>query len=93
MAWGFRVQGGENIYLYVSGFWTFFNKMSQDCAANNKDCQTNTIEIKDSPRGLYLYNTNVKSIKNIITVAGKPPVLRSSNPGSWGGVVAAYVKN
>jgi glucan 1,3-beta-glucosidase len=91
MAWGVRVLGGSNIYLYVTGFWTFFNRNSQDCAANNRDCQTNIIEIKDEPKGLYLYNTNVKSIKNIITVGEKVAAARFNNPGSWGGVVAAYL--
>ncbi|RPB03447.1 glycoside hydrolase family 55 protein [Choiromyces venosus 120613-1] len=92
MAWGFRVLGGSNIYSYISGFWTFFNRNSQDCAANNKDCQTNIIEIKDAPKGLYMYGVNVKSIKNMVTVNGKTAVERSNNPGSWGGVVAGFLQ-
>lgn len=90
MAWGFRVIGGSNIYLYGSGFWTFFNSGSGDCSANDGNCQENIIDISGDPEELYLYNTNVHSIKNMVVVDGVAVAERFNNPGSWGGVIAAY---
>jgi hypothetical protein len=49
------------------------------------------VNIEGSPNNLVLYNTNVKSVKNLFTVNGKPVAPRFWNPGSWGGVVAAYL--
>lgn len=92
IAWGLRIVAGSDLFAYGSGFWVFFNGLwNQDCAANNGDCQESIINIEGIPHNLVLYNTNVKSVKDIFTVNGKPAAPRFHNPGSWGGVVAAYL--
>jgi hypothetical protein len=49
------------------------------------------INIEGIPHNMVLYNTNVKSVTSLITINGKAVAPRFFNPGSWGGVIAAYL--
>ena len=93
-----NVDGGSNLYLYGSAFWTFFhgevsgcyNCAATTCSAN---CITNQARVVNSPRSLYWYavNTRVSDVM-ILNATGNSP-RQYNNPGGWspGGVVAAYI--
>ena len=52
--------------------------------------QTSTAEIVSGPRSLYWYNVNTHLFTNLI-VDGTNIAKQLNNPGSWGGVVAAFL--
>jgi glucan 1,3-beta-glucosidase len=57
MAWYELVNGGSELYIYGSGFWTFFNDLST-CQGANGTCQDNAVDIQGSPSQLYWWNLN-----------------------------------
>jgi len=50
------------------------------------------VEIVSGTTGLYWYNLNTKSVLNLVE-DGAVIVTQNNNPGSWGGVVAAFLSN
>jgi glucan 1,3-beta-glucosidase len=92
MAWYNRISGSSNLFLYSSGFWTFFNHNGA-CTGNSGGtsfCQLNAAEIL-STTNLYWFNMNTKDNLNMITNNGQVLVTENNNPGSWGGCVAAML--
>ena len=88
MAWYERIVSGSNLYLYGSGFWTFFNDVG-DCLGVNGTCQDNAAEIVESPTQLYWWNLNTRGCLNLLLDDGVVLETQNNNPGSWGAVVAA----
>ncbi|KAF2716427.1 glycoside hydrolase family 55 protein [Polychaeton citri CBS 116435] len=91
IAWYTRISGGSNLFLYGSGDWTFFNNNNGDC--QNDYCQTNAIEVDSGTTGLYWYGINTHAVLNMVMNNGATLVTRNNNPGSWGGVVAAFLSD
>lgn len=89
MAFFERIQSSSDLFLYGGCVWAFFND-NGDCNASNGDCQTNAISTQNSS-ALYLYNTNVKSITNMVLDNFTPIATEADNVGGWGGVIAAYL--
>lgn len=90
MAWFTYINGGSNLFFYGAGFWTFFNDNSNDCSNNGGVCQTNAVWTNDVS-GLYWYGINEHLNLNLVVNNGQALVTQNNNPGSWGGVVAAYL--
>ncbi|KAH7355180.1 putative exo-beta-1,3-glucanase [Rhexocercosporidium sp. MPI-PUGE-AT-0058] len=88
MAWYQRIVSGSNLYIYGSGFWTFFNNVG-DCKGVNGTCQDNANEIVGSPTGLFWWNVNTRGCLNVLVDNGVVAQTQNNNPGSWGAVVAA----
>ena len=97
MAWFSRVWGGQNLFLYGSGFWTFFNNRRLDQGnkgdCGGKYCQLNAVEIGNGAKGVYYYGLDTHSVQNMIRDVNPGGVLvtQSNNPGPWDGVVAAFL--
>ncbi|KAF2172022.1 glycoside hydrolase family 55 protein [Zasmidium cellare ATCC 36951] len=89
MAWFTYINGGSNLFLYGAGFWTFFNDGQKDCQ-NSGVCQTNAVWTNDVSN-LYWYGINEHLNLNLVVNNGQVLVTQNNNPGSWGGVVAAYL--
>ncbi len=91
MAWFNTFHGGSSIFIYGSGFWTFFNGHpspgDQSCGDS---CQTNGCNVVNT-KSLYWFNVNTHSVANMIVENGVVLVATSNNPGSWGGIVAAFL--
>ena len=70
MAWGVRVVGSSNIFVYGAGLYSFFNNYSTTCSnsGSGKTCQTN-IFTYDSAKttGLYVQNLNTVGTLNMMT--------------------------
>jgi glucan 1,3-beta-glucosidase len=90
MAWFEYISSSTNLFLYASGFWTFFNGNDLTNCNNDAACQTNAIDIKDSS-GVYMYGVNTKSSLNMVTGDNGLLVTMNNNPGGWGGGVAAML--
>jgi glucan 1,3-beta-glucosidase len=88
MAWYQRIVGGSNVYIYGSGFWTFFNDNGA-CEGVNGTCQNNAAEIVGNPEHLAWWNLNTRGCFNMLIDDGKVLETQNDNPGSWGAVVAA----
>jgi glucan 1,3-beta-glucosidase len=97
MQWALRILGDETktLPLYGQGFWVFFNA-NGDCKGPDGNCQINVVDLVDLKNGsaVELYNLNTKGIQNMISLGGSGGSVAATaaeNPGSWGGVVAAYL--
>lgn len=88
MAWYQRIVAGSDLYVYGSGFWTFFNDVG-DCLGVNGTCQNNAAEIVGDPNQLYWWNLNTRGCENLLIDDGVVLETQNNNPGSWGAVVAA----
>ena len=90
MAWYQRVVGGHDIYVYGTGFWTFFNSLGA-CEGVNGTCQDNAVEIVDGPERLFWWNLNTRGVLNMVVDDGTVLATQNNNPGSWGAIVAAVL--
>ena len=94
MAWYNILQDCSSIFIYGSGFWTFFNH--GDAACRGTFCQQNASTISGSnTTDIYWFNMNTKSNLNMLVlqdVTTTQSVVRASdNKGSWDAVVAAFL--
>lgn len=89
-----------NLECTGSGFWSFFNDMTDGsysnagCPNHNNICQENMV-IMTSTTSLFWYNLLSKATTNIIRDNGNV-VTQNNNPGGWGpegGIIAAYLKD
>jgi glucan 1,3-beta-glucosidase len=80
------------------GFWVFFNgPQYASCSGPDGICQVNIVDLDDlkSSSEVKLYNVNTKGVKNLISIGGSADTTtatQTENPGSWGGVVAAFLE-
>lgn len=99
MQWSLRIIGAEThtLPLYGMGFWVFFNGPNYGaCTGPGGVCQINILDLEDLRKGdhVELYNVNTRGVQNMITVGGSGGLgvaTTAENPGSWGGVLAAYL--
>jgi glucan 1,3-beta-glucosidase len=97
------ISAGNDIFIYGSGFWVFFNGLtfasgqgyggSDGCEASccqRSVCQTNAAEVVGGTMGLWWYAVNTHLMTNLV-VDGTNVASQYNNPGSWGGVVAAFL--
>jgi glucan 1,3-beta-glucosidase len=93
MSWGLRIVAGQNLFSYGTGVWLFFNGWSGTCAKNDGNCQESVVSVEGIPQNTVLYNVNAKSAQNVMSVNGQLVAPRVPwNRGSWGAVVAAYLR-
>jgi glucan 1,3-beta-glucosidase len=95
MAWMEYITNSKNLFLYASGFWTFFNGGFPPAGASNPCnggavCQTNAVDVK-SGSGIYMYGLNTRSDLNMLTGDNGLLVTQNNNPGGFGAVVAAML--
>ena len=92
MAWYNIIDGSSKLFIYGSGFWTFFN--NHETAREGSYCQTNASLISAKASDVFWYSLNTRSSLNLIQdFTSGVLVTRKNNPGSWDAVVAAYLSN
>jgi len=67
-SWGLRILNSQNVLVYGTGLYSFFENYSQDCVASN-NCQQNMIGVSGG-NNIHLYNVNTKASKNMVTLNG-----------------------
>lgn len=92
-----NVDGGSNIYLYASAFWTFFHGEVSGCytcpaTVCGANCIKNQARVVNNPKSLYWYGVNTKSSDVMIMDGTVTQPRELNNPGGFspGGVLAAY---
>jgi glucan 1,3-beta-glucosidase len=90
MAWFLNIDGGSNMEIYGSSFWTFFN-YDGNCEGTGGSCQDNAVHIVGTPTATRFWNLNTKSQINMVIDGGAVSATQSANSGGWGGVIAAYL--
>ncbi|KAK3988327.1 glucan 1,3-beta-glucosidase [Cladorrhinum sp. PSN332] len=108
-AWGMHISRTRDTVLHGASLWVFFNKMNDNlwrdpqCLETGGVCQTNVAWVQGARR-LFWYSLSTKSAANMVYgVGGGSGVTAEENelsvvrqtdvPGSWGGVVAAYLRD
>lgn len=105
-AWGLYVDGVEDVVIHGSAMWSFFGGMTDglwsdpQCELTGGICQTNMAYVKGA-KGMWWFSASSKSTENLVVDAGdgsegNGSVIVTSMkdyPGSWGAVMAAYLRN
>jgi glucan 1,3-beta-glucosidase len=81
-----NIDGGNDIFLYNSAFWSFFNgpwdgKYTNDC---NGTCQSNMICVTGQPENLVWYAINTREADTLVLDGNGNPK-QFNNPGGWSG--------
>lgn len=92
-----NIDGGANLYIYASAFWTFFHgevSTCYNCPATvcGPNCIKNQARVTNSPRGLWWYGVNTRNA-DVMVLDGRGDPKQYNNPGGWtpGGVIAGYL--
>ncbi|KAK6217374.1 exo-beta-1 [Colletotrichum tabaci] len=100
-SWGHYMTGSSKIVIHGSALWAFFNGMNDNqwhnpqCENTGGICMTNQA-FADSAKSTYWFGLSTKSTTILLydkTGGAVWEVYARDNPGSWGGVVAAYLRD
>jgi hypothetical protein len=69
MAWGLRVLSSQNVLIYGTGLYSFFDNYDQTCVPEN-NCQQNMIDIEGSTNNLNIFGMTTKAAVNMISTSG-----------------------
>lgn len=87
-AWGLRVLGSSDVYVYGAGLYSFFENYTQSCL-NTEDCQENMVEVDCSD--VKLYGLSTKASVNMVTSSdGKGLVLEKPNKSNFCSTIALF---
>ncbi|GKT91010.1 exo-beta-1,4-gluconase [Colletotrichum tofieldiae] len=100
-SWGHYMTGSSKVVIHGSALWVFFNKMNDNqwqnaqCENTGGNCMTNQA-FADGAKSTYWFGLSTKSSTTLLydkTGGVVWEVFASDNTGSWGGVVAAYLRD
>jgi glucan 1,3-beta-glucosidase len=107
-AWGLYVNQTRDTIIHGSAMWSFFNAMDDNlwsdpqCTLTDGICQTNMAYVEGATE-MWWFSVSSKSTENLVVDAGGGTggsgngsavvTTQRDNPGSWGAVVAAYLRN
>ncbi|KAH6649917.1 pectate lyase superfamily protein-domain-containing protein [Chaetomium tenue] len=105
-AWGLYVDGVEDVVIHGSAMWSFYGGMTDglwsdpQCGLTGGICQTNMAYVKGA-KGMWWFTASSKATENLVVDAGSGSEGNGSvvvtsmkdHPGSWGAVMAAYLRN
>ena len=99
-AWAHYSSDSSNVVIHGSALWVFYNGMLEGagpdghCAATGEVCQTNMVGIAGAS-STFWYSLATKSVGNMVydmSGSGLNRTVQREHRGSWGGVVAAYLR-
>jgi len=67
-AWGLRIIGSSDIFIYGAGLYSFFDNYSQTCL-DTESCQNNIISLEKNTN-VQLFGISTKASTNMITTNG-----------------------
>ncbi|KAH8893181.1 pectin lyase-like protein [Thozetella sp. PMI_491] len=98
-AWAHYMVNSTDVVIHGSGMWVFYNKMNDNklrdpmCEETNGICQLNMAYVSGGNTSFW-YSLSSKSTTNIVYDGTSGAVAaQESNQGSWGGVIAAYLRH
>ncbi|KAJ9487235.1 hypothetical protein VN97_g6079 [Penicillium thymicola] len=87
-AWGLRVLGSSDVFVYGAGLYSFFENYAQSCL-NSEDCQENMVEVDCSD--VKLYGLSTKAAVNMVTSSsGKSLVPQKPNKSTFCSTIALF---
>ncbi|CAI7573364.1 unnamed protein product [Penicillium discolor] len=87
-AWGLRVLGSSDVFVYGAGLYSFFENYAQSCL-NSEDCQENMVEVDCSD--VKLYGLSTKAAVNMVTSSsGKSLVPQKPNKSNYCSTIALF---
>ncbi|OQE23285.1 hypothetical protein PENFLA_c011G07975 [Penicillium flavigenum] len=87
-AWGLRVLGSSDVFVYGAGLYSFFENYTQSCL-NSEDCQENMVEVDCSD--VKLYGLSTKAAVNMVTSSsGKGLVPQKPNKSNFCSTIALF---
>ncbi|KAJ5131227.1 uncharacterized protein N7515_007266 [Penicillium bovifimosum] len=87
-AWGLRVLGSSDVYIYGAGLYSFFENYAQSCL-QSEDCQENMVEVDCSD--VKLYGLSTKAAVNMVTSSdGKQMVPGKPNKSNYCSTIALF---
>ncbi|CAG8001976.1 unnamed protein product [Penicillium nalgiovense] len=87
-AWGLRVLGSSDVFVYGAGLYSFFENYAQSCL-NSEDCQDNMVEVDCSD--VKLYGLSTKAAVNMVTSSsGKGLVPQKPNKSNFCSTIALF---
>ncbi|KAF1966841.1 putative exo-beta-1,3-glucanase [Bimuria novae-zelandiae CBS 107.79] len=95
---GINVQNSQNIFLYSSSTWAFFDgtwngdygQGNQCGVTDGTFCQANMNRVTGKTSSLSWYGVNTKAGETMI-LDGQSNPKKLNNPGGWGGILMAYI--
>ncbi|KAK1754506.1 glucan 1,3-beta-glucosidase [Echria macrotheca] len=100
-AWAQYSVDSRNVVIHGSAMWTFFNRMMTGegpdgaCLSSEGVCQTNMIDIEGA-KSTFWYSISTNAAGSMVydmTGGGLNVTLQRDNKGSWGGALAAYLRD
>ncbi|KAK3328017.1 pectate lyase superfamily protein-domain-containing protein [Cercophora scortea] len=102
-AWAHHMSNSSNMVIHGSAMWVFFNEMNDNkwqdagCDSTGGVCQSNMAYVGDV-ESMSWYSLSSKSAANLVydtAVGGGTATItaQDDNQGSWGGVIAAYLRD
>ncbi|EFQ29041.1 hypothetical protein CGRA01v4_11404 [Colletotrichum graminicola] len=100
-SWGHHMTGSSKVVIHGSALWVFFNKMNDNqwqnaqCENTGGNCMTNQA-FANGAKSTYWFGLSSKSTTTLLydqTGGVVWEVFASDNTGSWGGVLAAYLRD
>ncbi|CAG8893629.1 unnamed protein product [Penicillium egyptiacum] len=87
-AWGLRVLGSSDVFVFGAGLYSFFENYTQSCL-NSEDCQENMVEVDCSD--VKLYGLSTKAAVNMVTSSsGKGLVPQKPNKSNFCSTIALF---
>ena len=86
-AWGMRIYNSQNILIYSTGMYSFFQDYQQTCD-DPRNCQQNMIHIQNSQVNMYAVNTF--AAVNMLVDDFVGTVTNADNMNWWCGTIAYY---
>ncbi|KAL3428439.1 Glucan 1,3-beta-glucosidase 2 [Phlyctema vagabunda] len=90
-AWGLRIVGSEDIFVYGAGLYSFFDNYDQTCL-DTASCQENMVSIEDSG-SIHLFGLSTKASTNMVTLDGVSAALDKDNRNNFCATIAFFEQN
>jgi len=89
-SWGLRVVDSDNVFIYGTGLYSFFENYDQDCVTTN-DCQRNMLSVQGSTSNVNMFAVSTKASVNMVTLNGVGTAQDSDNRSNFCATLAQWI--
>ena len=90
MAWGLRVKGSSDVFVYGAGLYNFFQNYDQGCLTG-ENCQEAMVEVDGQSNGVHVYNLNTKASTKMVTVDEVGVVYQADNRNTFCSTITGFL--
>lgn len=88
-AWGLRVVGSSDVFVYGAGLYSFFDNYDQTCLAT-ESCQDNMLSVEGASGGVHVFGLSTKASTNMLTLDGQSVALDADNRNNFCATLAFF---